>query len=376
MLLPLLLSAVPHAVRAQATGTTSTVTAPTEARAALAGTRGGRLSGADIGLVINTADPYSVRVGEHYARARGLTPQQVLHIELPVRAALTREEFAAFEAALQGAFGAPRQSRVQALALAWRTPYAVECMSIGGALALGVDALDCRRSCGRSTASPYFNSASARPARELGLWPSMLLAADSTDAALALIDRGVAADRGLGRRGAPPVEALLLSSRDAARNARAALYPPAGAIRGTGVDIHLATVDAALPAAGPASEAGGAEPLEPVLLVQVGMARLPPLASLRFVRGALADHLTSYGGRLDDARGQSSALEWIQAGATATHGTVSEPCNHLQKFPHPQVLLLHYLRGETAIEAYWKSVAWPAQSLFIGEPLAAPFARD
>ena len=46
----------------------------------------------------------------------------------------------------------------------------------------------------------------------------------------------------------------------------------------------------------------------------------------------------------------------------------------LQKFPHPQLLLWHYLQGETAIEAYWKSVRWPDQSLFVGEPLAAPFA--
>ena len=54
---------------------------------------------------------------------------------------------------------------------------------------------------------------------------------------------------------------------------------------------------------------------------------------------------------------------------------VSEPCNHPQKFPHPQLLLLHYLQGSTAIEAYWKSVAWPSQGLFVGEPLAAPYAR-
>jgi hypothetical protein len=37
------------------------------------------------------------------------------------------------------------------------------------------------------------------------------------------------------------------------------------------------------------------------------------------------------------------------------------------------VLLSQYLRGATAIEAYWKSVAWPAQGVFIGEPLAAPY---
>jgi hypothetical protein len=92
------------------------------------------------------------------------------------------------------------------------------------------------------------------------------------------------------------------------------------------------------------------------------------------VAGALADHLTSVGGILTGQNSQSTVLEWIASGATASHGTVSEPCNHLQKFPHPQLLLLHYLQGSTAIEAYWKSVAWPQQSLFVGEPMAAPFA--
>ncbi len=69
-----------------------------------------------------------------------------------------------------------------------------------------------------------------------------------------------------------------------------------------------------------------------------------------------ADHLTSYGGPLSRDKSQATALDWIDSGATASHGSVSEPCNHLQKFPHPQWLLLHYLQGSTAIEAYWKSV--------------------
>jgi hypothetical protein len=68
-----------------------------------------------------------------------------------------------------------------------------------------------------------------------------------------------------------------------------------------------------------------------------------------------------------------SSLKWLEAGATASYGTVSEPCSYWQKFPHPAVLLKHYLSGATAVEAYWKSVAWPAQGVFIGEPLAAPY---
>jgi hypothetical protein len=36
--------------------------------------------------------------------------------------------------------------------------------------------------------------------------------------------------------------------------------------------------------------------------------------------------------------------------------------------------MFHYAAGASAIEAYWKSVAWPGQGIFIGEPLAKPFA--
>jgi uncharacterized protein (TIGR03790 family) len=90
----------------------------------------------------------------------------------------------------------------------------------------------------------------------------------------------------------------------------------------------------------------------------------------------LADHLTSFGGQLlrEQTGPQMSALDWLEAGATASYGTVSEPCNHWQKFPHPQLLLLNYLQGASAMEAYWRSVLWPSQGVFIGEPLAAPYA--
>ena len=107
---------------------------------------------------------------------------------------------------------------------------------------------------------------------------------------------------------------------------------------------------------------------------KTGTARVGLEPAPEWVPGGLGDPLTSYGGDLQGGHGQSTVLDWIASGATASHGAVSEPCNHPQKFPHPQVLLLHYLQGSTAIEAYWKSVAWPQQSLFVGEPLSAPFS--
>ena len=55
------------------------------------------------------------------------------------------------------------------------------------------------------------------------------------------------------------------------------------------------------------------------------------------------------------------------------HLTVVEPCNFPAKFPDPGLVLSYYRRGDTLIEAYWRSVAMPGQGLFIGEPLARPW---
>jgi hypothetical protein len=111
-----------------------------------------------------------------------------------------------------------------------------------------------------------------------------------------------------------------------------------------------------------------------VLFYFTGKDRVDGLDTLRFLPGAIADHVTSAGGQLTDSS-QMSALRWLEAGATGSYGTVVEPCNLPQKFPHPAVVAAMYLRGETLIEAYWKSVAMPGQGVFVGEPLAAPFRR-
>lgn len=96
------------------------------------------------------------------------------------------------------------------------------------------------------------------------------------------------------------------------------------------------------------------------------------LETLSFLPGAVADHLTSGGGMLYNQM-QMSSLKWREVGATGSYGAVSEPCNFWQKIPNPQVLIYNYLQGQTQMEAYWKSVYWPHQGLFIGEPLAAPY---
>ena len=317
-----------------------------------------RLRPADIGLVVNLRDPYSVAVGAYYAQQRGLRPQQVLRVELPPKPVLSPEEFEPLRRAIEQHF----DLRTQALALAWTAPHAVACNAITAAVTLGFDGALCARSCGPSRVSLYANSASARPNSDYRMRLSMLLAARSVDAARALIDRGVAADGSLAAADAEPVDAVFVRTGPGPRGVRSVLYPPPRTLPRPSVRLRHA--DSTESAVGPRT-----------VLMSVGAVKLGGLADAGWVPGALADHLTSFGGNLHGQHDQSTVLDWIEAGVTATHGSVSEPCNHLHKFPQPQWLIGHYLQGSTAIEAYWKSVLWPQQSLFVGEPLAAPFAR-
>ena len=318
----------------------------------------GRVTAADIGVVINTADPYSVEVGEFYIAARKLKPKQVLRVELPVKAVLTPEEFSALALKVEAHFG----DAAQALALAWTQPYAVNCNSITAALTTGYDGALCAQSCAPSRTSLYFNSVSVKPHTDLKMRLSMLLAANDVAGAKAMIERGVASDRSLGLRGALPVHVHYLITNDKIRSVRAPLFPPPGLLRRFGVEVHI-------------DETQALNQAQRVLLYQTGLTHVDKLDTLRWVPGAVADHLTSTGGVLDGTGGQMPVTAWIASGATASYGSVSEPCSHTQKFPHPQVLLLHYMQGASVIEAYWKSVAWPQQGVFIGEPLAAPFSR-
>lgn len=319
----------------------------------------GRLTAADLGLVVNEDDPYSVEVGAYYALARHIPANRILRVKLPLKSTLSPSEFDEFAKQINAFYG----QRVQGLALAWRQPYGVECNSITGALALGYDAKLCSSTCSRSKQSTYFGTASTLPFKDYGMRLSMLLAASSTESAKAMIDRGVQSDGKLGLRGGLPVYAHFVTTSDSIRSQRQLLFPPAGLQRKIGVDVILDQTDALKNA-------------DRVLLYMTGRATVDGLDTVKFLPGALADHLTSFGGVLDKSHGQMTVLSWIDAGATASYGTTSEPCAHLQKFPNPQALLIFYVQGATALEAYWKSVIWPQQGLFVGEPLAAPFARD
>jgi uncharacterized protein (TIGR03790 family) len=311
------------------------------------------LQPAQLGIVINDADPNSVKVGEYYRKRRNIPAANVVHVSIPDKPReISFERFQELREQIDGQLG----PEVQAVLMIWTAPYKVECNSITGAYTLGFDPSQCAKTCASGRSSPYFNSKSARPYTDLKLRLSMLLPTESVALAKAVIDRGASSGFRI-----VPATAYYLVTSEKARNSRAGFFPPPGRIEARKLGTKTMQADVL-------------EGAQDVIIYETGMAQVDKLDTLRFVPGALADHLTSLGGDLL-GEGQMSSLRWLEAGATASYGSVSEPCNYWQKFPNPTVLLKHYVQGNSAIEAYWKSVAWPTQGLFIGEPLAAPYRK-
>ena len=298
-------------------------------------------------------DPQSIAVGDYYQKRRKIPAGNVIRIRLRASTStLSAAEFSRVKAQIDR----ETPTVVQAYALAWLQPYRVECMSITTAISMGFRREFCSDGCKLTRTNHYFDSDSEQPMVELGMRPAMMLAATDVKQAKALIDRGIAADGT-----APKGTAYLVTTDDAARNVRSARYALAQAVLGDAIRIER--IDGHLARA------------NDVLFYFTGAIRVPELASNRFLPGAAADHLTSTGGALLETD-QMSSLRWLEAGATGSYGTVVEPCNFAGKFPDPVVMMKHYLAGETLIEAYWKSVLMPGQGLFIGEPLARPYAKS
>lgn len=324
------------------------------------------LNAAQLAVIVAAGDPVSEAIASYYQSARGIPAANIIRVTLSTGAdTMSATDFASLKAQIDAAL----PSTVQATLLTWSAPSRVvgACsMGITSAMALGFDPKYCNTTCSATAASAYFDSESTQPWQDHALRPSMMLGAATLAAAKTVIDRGVRSDATL-----PTGDGYLLRTSDAARSVRYTDYLGLPSLWSGNSGLLLNTVDNS---AGAASD--GISGKSNVLFYFTGLAGVPPnLASNSFRPGAIADSLTSTGGVLPSGAGQMPITAWLDAGATASYGTVEEPCNYTQKFSRASVLIDQYYRGATLIEAYWKAVQWPGQGLFIGEPLAQPF-RD
>jgi uncharacterized protein (TIGR03790 family) len=322
------------------------------------------LHAAELALIVNDQDPQSIAVAAAYQKRRDIPIANVVHLSFPAgQKHLSPTEFKPLKSKVDAALN----NNIQAMALSFSLPYRVGCMSVTSAFGLGYDKGFCQQpaappGCRRPRLSRYFNADSVAPWTDLGIRPTMMLAGENTETAIAVIERGLRAEGSF-----PEAMGYLVSTTDAARNSRSAAFeklawdwPNSNGWQLEHIDNRGAQV--------------GSDALRDrsdVLFYFTGLTQVPDINTNRYLPGAIADHLTSFGGVLSDS-GQMSVLEWLQAGVTASYGTVIEPCNFPEKFPDPAILVPSYFRGQTAVEAYWKSVASPQEGLFVGDPLAKP----
>jgi uncharacterized protein (TIGR03790 family) len=313
-----------------------------------------RLQPEELAVVVNDQDPLSVQIGEYYLQARGIPLENLVHLSFaPGTDSINAQQFLKLRERLLE--NTPKS--VQAYAITWAMPFKVACMSITSAITFGFDHNWCsKKLCASTQESPYYGYSGAQPYQDLGIRPTISLAAVTFKKAKALIDKGIAADGTV-----PKGTAYLLSTSDKHRNVRARDYVLTRYLMAGWIDTQIIRSDAL-------------KDRKDVLFYFTGKAHIEGLKSLRFHPGAIADHLTSMGGILNTQQ-QMSALRWLEAGASGSYGAVVEPCNRLEKFPEPRLLIEHYGQGGTLIESYWKSVQQPGEGIFIGEPLAAPFDR-
>jgi len=222
-----------------------------------------------VALVINDADPSSVRAGDYYRITRGIPTENVVHVSMKnVPNRLSLAEFNSLQAEIEAQLNA----KEQVILLAWTAPYAVECNSITSALTLGFDAKQCADTCGVGKPSPYFDSLSKKPFDDLRIRPAMLLPNDSFMRTKALIDRGIQSDAGVFR-----ATAYYLTTSDTNRNSRSSFFPPTGLnIPRAGLAIMNMRSDKLVGA-------------RDVMIYQTGLANVDGLETLGFLPGALAD---------------------------------------------------------------------------------------
>ena len=303
-------------------------------------------------VLVNERDPLSIKVGEYYVKKRGIPAKQLQSVSFdPKQSEIRPRDFIGAKTIIDLSI----PDTTQFLVLTWTKPFRVGCMSITSAFALGYSESYCsKHTCSPTAASHYFNSDSTNPFDDFDMRPTMMLAYKDYSNAKKLIDRGIAATDTN-----PMGTAYLVSTNDVARNVRAISYEN---IRDKFISIFNIEI----------VHSNHLKNKDDVLFYFTGLKKVPSINTNAYLPGAIADHLTSTGGVVFGSQ-QMSVIKWLEAGATASYGTVTEPCNFPQKFPNPEIVMGRYFAGETLIEAYWKSVAWPGEGLFVGEPLARPF---
>jgi len=312
-------------------------------------------------ILIKKDDSFSKKTAALYSKMRGIPQENIFYMDLPDTDSVDDKTFSQAYEELKEKLPA----RIQTMVATWEQPYRVGCMSITSALTFGFDPKWCQTEAGKcsvTAVSPYFNSSSRNPWLDYQIRPTIMLTGVNISQVQKVVANGVKADFSFPLN----ADAYLVKTSDPYRNSRWPAFNHALVDNVQGL-INVKVIDRS------SSNQDSYITGKDLLIYQTGLAHVPRIERNDYLPGAMADHLTSFGGQGLGYTGQMKAFRWLEAGATGSYGTVVEPCNFPEKFPNPGILINKYSSGETLIESYWKSVKMPGEGLFVGEPLARPF---
>ena len=334
-------------------------------------------SGLNVLVVVNQNSTNSVQLGNYYCEQRGVPPQNLLRINWAGgNTTWTRAEF---ENTLRSAVTTNLASRqltnqIDYVVLSMDIPYRVTNTTVNvannfnsttAALFYGFkdNPADPMAACSLAAATTSLYAGSEGIFRQTppisttsNSWLVMMLTSSNLAQAKLVVDRGMASDFAF-----PTQTVFLTKSSDALRNIRFLQADDTifnTRLRGN-CQVVLTNTD---------TPSG----LGPLLGFQSGK-EIFGFGTSTVVPGAMLDNLTSFGGFLFEPSGHTTALDFLNNGATASYGTIVEPCAYLEKFPTAQNHF-YQARGFSIAECYYQSLTNPYQGILVGEPLAAPFA--
>lgn len=324
-------------------------------------------SGLNVALVVNQASSNSVALGNYYAEKRSIPPENILFINWPGEAiSWSKSQFETNLLSPLTSMISTRQltNQIWIVALSMDIPFSVSgtdnVNSTTSALFYGFKGMNWPDQI--SSTNSYAGSESPFVALRPASAPNQsylatMITASNLTRAMRLVDQGVTSDGTFPRE---PV--LLVKTTDPLRNIRYHAFDNTvfnNRLRGYGLCIRTNL-----------NSLWGQTNLLGCVM-GLGYFSVPQGT---FSPGAMADSLTSYGGAIFGPNTQTTLLAFIDAGASGSYGTVTEPQPLPEKFPDPQNYF-YQSRGFTLAECYYQSLTNPHQGLIVGEPLAAPFAR-
>jgi len=321
-------------------------------------------------VIENTADQQSVDVADEYMSTYQIPSGNRLKLSFTTKEILLDSEFAPLYSTIRSYLQS--KPKLQAIVITWTKPWKVSPpgsnagMSITSAVTFGFGP-DYYNSndemCAVTALSPLYGSDLSAPFTDFGLRPAMMLAGETTQDALDVMDRSVTAQSTF-----PLPTGYLVRTTDADRSVRSYQMEQAEEFWTSTFGLQIDYRDNSQ---GPESN-DYIKNRADVLYYFTGLASVDFLDTLQFVPGAVADHLTSFGGELTHSP-QMSSLRWLEAGASGSYGTVAEPCNLTDKFTNISMFLERYFGGAPLIDAYWYSVREPGEGIFIGDPMTQPY---